>query len=248
MLRLFFVVAGTVVGLVLAGGGAYALVRHLHNSAEYVVHHIEVEGVSLLTADEVLKSAALEPEKPILSYNIRKARQVLLAEPMIREATVTRRLPDTIVVRVLERTPVARLALNNSQCLVDRDGFLLTDTGAQATLPVIVGVYVDIKDPAPGMQIRSEKLEAGLLVVALCKESPVLTEIGIVSVNVLSLGNVKLLPAPGPRVLPGAVVELGEGGFGKKLARLAVAIAHSEGKQLRRADFTRDRLPSFKFE
>ena len=239
---------GVMAVLVLLGGGAYALVRSLHQSPEYEVRHVEVEGVSLLTPDEVIKSAGLEEGKPILSYDISKARRDLVSDPMIRDATITRRLPNTIVVRVVERAPLAQLDLNGTRFLVDRAGFLLTQAGAQETLPLIEGVYVKTEEPKSGMQIHDEKLDAGLLVVRLCGESPVLTEIGIRSVNVRNLGNVRLYPKPGPRVADNAVVYLGEGDFGQRLARLTEALEHAPGKRLVQADLSQGRLPPFRFQ
>jgi cell division septal protein FtsQ len=245
--RILLMVVGVTVGLALLGGGAYALVRYLHRSPEYVVHHVEVEGASLLTADEVLERAGVEPGGTILSYDIHKARRNLLADPMICDATVTRRLPNTILVHVVERTPIARLDVGRTVFLVDRAGFLLTQAGPQETLPLIEGVYTKTAELKSGTRIDDEKLAAGLLVVALCRESPVLSEVGIKSVNVRNLRNVQLRPVPGPRVANGAVVELGENNFGQRLARLARALEHAQGRQLSKGDLSRDKLPSFEF-
>jgi len=247
--RALLVLVGVMVALVLLGGGAYALVRYLHGSSEYVVHTVRVEGASLLTPEAIVAKAGLKPGKPILTYDIHEARRKLIDDPLIQDAAVTRVLPDMLAVRVVERTPLARLALNGTIFLVDRRGFLLTEADAQETLPLIEGVYVDVKDPKPGMQIEDEdqKLATGLYVVLLSQKAPVLTELGVKSINVRSLSNVRLTPVPGPRVADNAVVSLGEDNFERNLARLGRALEYSQGKRLYGADLRPDKLPPFDF-
>ena len=210
--------------LLLVGTGAFWLVVRLHRASEYIVKHVHVDGASLLTPDAVCRIADLEPGRPILEYRINNARRELLANPMIRDATITRALPNTIVVRVVERVPIARLRIGRKEFLISRDGFLLTEAQAAETLPLVEGVYLKVKDPKPGMRIDDEKLSAGLQVLRLCQASSIPSLMPIELVDVRNLRNVQLRAKVSPNTPNGTVFMLGDGEFGQRLARLEKAL------------------------
>ncbi len=210
--------------LLLLGAGAFWLIVRLHQAPEYIVKHIRVDGASLLTPDAIRRIAGLDPGRPILEYRINNARRALTDSPMIRDATVTRVLPNTIVVRVVERVPIARLRIGRTEFLVSRDGFLLTEAQAAEILPLIEGVYLKLKDPKPGMQIDDEKLSAGLQVLRLCQASSIPSLMPIELVDVHNLRNVQLRAKVSPNTPNGTVFMLGESEFGQRLARLEKAL------------------------
>jgi len=211
--------------LMLISAGAFWLVVRLHRAPEYLVKHIRVDGASLLTPDEVRRIAGLEPGRPILEYRINSARRELLDNPMIRDATVTRLLPNTIAVHVVERVPIARLRIGRHEFLISQDGFLLTETQAAETLPLVEGVYLKIKDPKPGMRIDDEKLSAGLQVLRLCQASLIPSLMPIELVDVHNLRNVQLQARVSPKTPKGTVFMLGDRReFDQRLARLEKAL------------------------
>jgi cell division protein FtsQ len=57
------------------------------------------------------------------------ARKTLLTEPRIREAVVGRRFPDTVVLQVKEREPLACLPQNGLFFLVDGEGMVYASCG-----------------------------------------------------------------------------------------------------------------------
>jgi cell division septal protein FtsQ len=210
--------------LMLAGYGAYRLVKHLHQSPQYIVKEIHVEGATLLGPDAVLELGGLEPGRPILDYSIRRARRDMMKNPMIRAATVVRQLPNTLIVRVVERIPIAQLSAGGKLFLVDADGFLLTESDSPDTLPHIEGVYIKIKDPQPGTQIENDKIAAGLQVLRLCQASSIPSLMPVELVDVHNLRNIQLRAKVGPKTPKGTVFFLGDGQFGQRLARLEKAL------------------------
>jgi len=68
-------------------------------------------------------------------------RAQLMSYPWIKEARVSRRLPDTLVVEIVEREPVAVWQFNRHLQLVDIDGVPLAPVDPQAIphLPLVVG-------------------------------------------------------------------------------------------------------------
>src|SRR5690606_20038542 len=69
------------------------------------------------------------------------AKNRLEALPWVRTASVERRLPDTIFVRLVERRPFALWQKNGQLSLVARDGEVIQRSGLErfSQLPLIVG-------------------------------------------------------------------------------------------------------------
>ncbi len=233
--RSLLVPAALVLAVPLLAFGAYTLIRWLHRSPAYIVNEIHVEGAALFTPQQIADKAELKPGRPILDYPIARARRALVADPIIRSATIVRRLPNTIVIRVVERTPIARLRSGDNDFLVDDDGYLLppTETDSLGTLPYIKGL--SLKNPKPGNRLKDTKLNAALLILRLYLASSMPPLMQIESVDVRNLSNVKLYPVPGPKVRAGAVVMLGNGEFEQRLARLDT-ILHATPKPFKKLD------------
>lgn len=104
-------------------------------------------GRSLAPRDAIGAALAARPGAPILAFNPADARDRLQAVPWVRRATVSRRLPGTVVVWLEEYTPFAVWQHDGRFALVDRDGAVILDAerdGATAiagfaSLPQIVG-------------------------------------------------------------------------------------------------------------
>jgi len=111
-----------------------------------VVADIEVEGRE--TTDAATIMAALDAARgtPILAVSPRRAKEQLESLPWVRSATIERRLPGTLFVRLVERRPLAVWQYGGKQELIDRDGEVIpvSDLSPFARLPTIVG-----EDAAP---------------------------------------------------------------------------------------------------
>ncbi len=106
-----------------------------------VVVNIEVEGRE--TTDGATIMAALNAERgtPILAVSPSRAKQKLESLPWVRSAAIERRLPGTLLVRLVERHPLAVWQHAGRQELVDRQGAVIPvkDLTRFARLPTVVG-------------------------------------------------------------------------------------------------------------
>jgi cell division protein FtsQ len=106
------------------------------------VRDVVIEG-RRKTPEELLRGAiGVEEGDPILAYSVAEARARIESIRWVREATVTRRLPDTIVVTLTERRPFAVWQHEGKFVLIDRDGQLVTDSDVgtfSGELPLVVG-------------------------------------------------------------------------------------------------------------
>lgn len=116
----------------------------------YVIGRVQTPRAQLLQALGANRGAA------ILSVDLVAARQRILALPWVREASVERLLPATVVIRIVERKPVALWQREGTFTLVDDHGetIAVTDVTGFNTLMVIVG------DGAPAQAMDLQRILA----------------------------------------------------------------------------------------
>jgi cell division protein FtsQ len=152
--------AGTIVGGLWwfnSSGRAAAVGTWAHHTAEQVgagfglaVRDILVQGRDESDRAAVLYAIGASRGEPILAFDPEAARRRLEALPWVRKATVERRLPDTIFVRLDERRPLALWQKDGQLALVDRDGEVIqrTDLARFSDLPLIIGTGAPQHAPA----------------------------------------------------------------------------------------------------
>lgn len=143
-------------GLLLAAGLAgYSAVQKLgrgNNFAERLaemtaqlglrVNRVEVEGLQKTPEPLLWAALAVHTGDPILAFSLADARSRIETINWVRSATVSRRLPGTIVVQLTERRPFAVWQNQGRFVLIDRDGQTVTDSDVAAfarQVPLVVG-------------------------------------------------------------------------------------------------------------
>jgi cell division protein FtsQ len=106
-----------------------------------VVDNIEVEGRTTTDTATILAALGAHAGTPILAVSPTRAKEQLEALPWVRSASIERRLPGTLHVRLVERRPLAVWQHDGKQELIDRDGTVIpvTDLSRFAKLPTVVG-------------------------------------------------------------------------------------------------------------
>ena len=105
------------------------------------VDDIEVEGRTTTDTATILAALGAHAGSPILAVNPAHAKEQLEALPWVRSASIERRLPGTIYVRLVERVPLAVWQHDKKWELIDRDGTVIpvSDLSRFANLPTVVG-------------------------------------------------------------------------------------------------------------
>lgn len=103
---------------------------------------VSIEGRT--KTPQVMLNAALgiRPGEPILAYSLSEARSRIESIKWVEHATVERRLPNTILVRLVERRPFAVWQIDGQFRLVDREGKVVADSDVATfagQLPLVVG-------------------------------------------------------------------------------------------------------------
>ena len=138
----------TAVGLVAyAGQRAVALVAGLE---AFQVANIDVRGNQRLSTGEVRGLMDGLVGRSILDVDLEEWRRALLNSPWVADASLRKRLPSTIDVAILERTPLGIGRINGLLYLVDDRGTVIDEYGpnyADLDLPIIDGL-----SSAPGQE------------------------------------------------------------------------------------------------
>jgi cell division protein FtsQ len=138
----------------LSGAVAWAVRRHVVQSARFAVTDIVVAGERQRPADTLLEEAGLARGANIFTVDLDRARARLLADPWVGAATLARRLPGTILVQVTEREVGALVVLRQAY-LASRDGVIFKrfELGDPTDLPVVTGLDPDgVADDREGAQ------------------------------------------------------------------------------------------------
>lgn len=100
-----------------------------------VVGRYRTDGAALLEA------LGIDRGDPILAIDPHAARDAIIALPSVRTASVERRLPDTVIIRLAEREPLAIWQNGGRHQVIDTHGVVLAgfDPAAHADLPMVVG-------------------------------------------------------------------------------------------------------------
>jgi cell division protein FtsQ len=106
-----------------------------------VVSEINVEGRETTDAATILAALAADRGTPILAVSPSRAKQQLESLPWVRSASIERRLPGTLIVRLSERHPLAVWQHDGRLELIDQRGEVIPvkDLSRFARLPTVVG-------------------------------------------------------------------------------------------------------------
>lgn len=168
----------------IAGGAALAVAGGLElgyraatRSDSFALQTITVEGATRSTEGEILALAGVERGDNLLVLEVHELEAAIARHPWVARATVSRRLPHTLSIRIEEHDPVALVALGNLY-YVDRAGDVVKRYTADEheSLPVITGVTredIEGEDVVALAQMRAAVLALSRVRAVLGEESPI---------------------------------------------------------------------------
>lgn len=137
---------GAAVGLaVLQAFGVPAMagteIANAVGAAGFEVKRVDLRGIRNMDRLTVYAIAFDQHSMAMPRVDLEKVRGQLLRYGWVQDARVSRRLPDTLVVDIVERTPAAVWQHRGRLRLIDASGVVLADVSAVATpdLPLLIG-------------------------------------------------------------------------------------------------------------
>ena len=221
----------------LAWGGHEAWRAMFAENEFFEIRQIEVTTDGDLGAENILEYARVRKGLNLFAVRPEDIRGSLLSVPVIANAQVGRRLPDTLVIEVAERVSVARLGRpgSGSPLAVDATGHVLGPSSVRATLPVVLGVRDN--GLRPGDVVNDPMLKDALKILEICNQAAMRQELAVATIDLGSEEQIEVGLMSGEQVL------LSRGQLEEKLRQLPVmrSVARSKGLDLAVYDMTVDR-------
>ncbi len=131
--------------------------------AGFQVKKVEVVGADRIDRLMVYDIALAQKDRSMAAVDLDGVRGDLMRYGWIKDARVSRRLPDTLVVDIVERTPAAIWQHNNRLSLIDEKGVVLepVTVATMPDLPLVIG---------PKANQRSQDLDRLLAEASSLKE------------------------------------------------------------------------------
>jgi cell division protein FtsQ len=140
-LKLFLGVVAVISASLALGWGAY---RYALTTPRFAVRELEIDGARRLGRDDLAKLAGIELGRNVFAFDVALAETRLLESPWIREVSVSRKLPNTLRIALVEQEPAALAAIGDQLYLVTRTGEpfkrLEPDAGDPHQLPLVTGI------------------------------------------------------------------------------------------------------------
>jgi cell division protein FtsQ len=109
--------------------------------AGFAARQVEIRGAQRVSRQDIYNIALPRRSMPMPLVDLADIRRQLLRFGWVREATVSRRMPDTLVIDIVERVPTAIWQHEGQLSLIDAEGTILEPVRVEAMpdLPLVIG-------------------------------------------------------------------------------------------------------------
>jgi len=203
----------------------------------FEIQHLVISCDGKLTEDRIREYTGLREGDNLFAVDFRELEASLAKVPNIESVYLERKLPHTLVVKVKERVPVARIAGQKRRrypYVADRFGYVLPPRKSAASLPLIKGIDSELR---LGLPAEHPDVETALKIIALCDSTGYLrTYVRIESLDVKYSDFIDI------RLQGGIRVRMPRFSLRTKLQNLAtvIKIANGQGRRVKEVDLTLD--------
>lgn len=139
-------VAVWVAGIGVSTLSLFALSRALVASPLFVVKVVDVEGSGRLTPEAIRSASGIPADASLVLLDADEIANRLEGHRWIRNATVVKRLPDRVLIKVRERKPAVVVGIEGALYYMDEEGTVLgrVRPGDALDFPMITGLDRDV--------------------------------------------------------------------------------------------------------
>lgn len=154
------------------------------------VARVDLSGATRYTAEEIIETSEIKVGDNLFGVNKFAVKEKILSDyPYIEDIKITRRLPDTFVFAVTERTPCGYIEANDCKWIIDSKGFLLerVEKEEEIALAAIVSGE-ELMAPVAGSEITwqtAEKKNALVTMLSALREKNMLEKVNKADVSTL---------------------------------------------------------------
>lgn len=116
--------------------------------AGFTVKRVDVVGIHHMDSAPVYRIALDQQSMAMPLVNVSEVRSKLLKFGWVKDARVSRRFPDTLVVDIVERKPAALWQSNQQLALIDSDGAVIdrVPVDRMPDLPLLIGPGANLRE------------------------------------------------------------------------------------------------------
>ncbi|MBT8041788.1 MAG: FtsQ-type POTRA domain-containing protein [Pontiella sp.] len=231
--------------LLILGGVAYGIKsgfdwmgRMLYaDNPRFEIQHLVISCDGKLGEDYIRETSGLREGMNLFEFPFEEIEDKLLRVSRIESVYLERKLPNTLIVKVKERVPVARIVgrqVSKFPFMIDRFGHILPYRRSMAALPLIKGLDLDLVLGAP---VEHADVETVLKIIAICDSTGYLKD--YVRIESLDLKYADFIDM---RLQGGIRVRLPRFSLRPKLQKLAsiIKIETGRGRRVKDVDLTLD--------
>jgi len=162
----------------------YAFYHYAIDSPSYRVRHIVVYGASAVTPAEVREASAVSTADNLLLLDRDAVGEKVAKMPYVRSADVQRELPNTLIITLEERIPVATLMAGRHTYLLDEEGYVLEEI--DATVPPLGPLITNVPElgvVAVGDQLQQPALAEALKLWEAYAAAPIASEVTLSEIS-----------------------------------------------------------------
>lgn len=218
--KFLFLVSVVLIAAIVGGGVCMLIYQGLSRSVFFQVDKVDITGCQRLDTRQVLSWSGLDIKTNLWALRTTKLRRHLEKQNWIESATVKRKWPNKLHIRIWERVPMAIVNQDSGLAYVDKKGFIISPVLHTDSLdfPIITGR--EKNKPGNG-QKQTEWLKDALSFISYAGGgNPVLPRQNISEIHVGSEGQLTLYLADNP--FP---IYLGKDQMKKKYSRLSKVLS-----------------------
>jgi cell division septal protein FtsQ len=141
-------------------------------------NRIDVRGTKLSSNDEIKKIVKERAKNGVWNTNLSEIKEDVEKIPYIRDAVVSRVLPDGLRVQVNEREQFAVVRTNNGDFWIDKDAVMLSEVKKNEARPAFI-----IKNWDSSSDKNKKRLEIFEVLIKECKDLGIEKEISEISLE-----------------------------------------------------------------
>jgi cell division protein FtsQ len=166
---------------------SFALLGYIFiNTENFTVRDIKIFGQNVLDKETIIKSANIELDKNIFTYNIGQIEKKLEQNPYIKNVDVKRKLPNELIFNIVEIRETAIIPYMGSFAYIDNNGIILKldDEITNDSIPIVNGINLEDAIIGEKLDTGDKKLSSDIInLLNDCSKNDISSEIQKMQIN-----------------------------------------------------------------
>jgi len=160
------------------------LIRFMYTSPYFDLREINISGEGYVTREKILVLSHFSPGDNIFKVDIAEGSRKIEAHPLVKQACITRKLPDVIDIKVKERNQVAYISFAfKKKYGLDDEGVILPLLDEKLKFPTVTGLR--FAKVVVGERLKMAGVKSAINVVEAIKDSKMDDYIEVAEINVV---------------------------------------------------------------